>query len=313
LDLCRNHLFFCIDIAYIHLRRDLCESFMKYTNKLNLPQPIVDAVINDKYSKGAADISVTELMDPPQMRDLKKRYENKIIIDVSDQLYALYGQIIHKIFEVNEKEAVAERRLSIEVGGWSISGGMDRYTAKEGLLQDYKFTTVYKVKKGEAPEEWVRQLNVYAEILRQNGEKVINLEIVALFRDWSKLEASRDENYPQYMISIVEIPLIDSKEVMKYIESQVRLHQDADKGTYIPCSKEERWAKDDSYAIMKEGNDRAYRVCASKEAAQLVMSGLGVREKEYSIELRKGESVRCKNYCVVKDFCVQYSKEKIKG
>ena len=49
---------------------------MKLTNNHNLPEAIVAAIMNDSYTKGDADISVTELLTPPQLRHLKlKHYE----------------------------------------------------------------------------------------------------------------------------------------------------------------------------------------------------------------------------------------------
>jgi hypothetical protein len=277
---------------------------MKFTNKLGLPQPLVDAVINDPYTKGDADISVTELLDPPQMRYLKKKHEEEITEDVADRLYSLYGQVIHGILERAEKTATAERRLSIEVSGWKVGGGMDRFVIKEGLLQDYKFTTAYKVKKESAPEEWVKQLNIYAEILRQNGEKVAKLQIVAILRDWSKLEASRDAEYPQQQVVILDLPLIDQNDVLQYIKEGVKLHQEAAKGNYSECTKEERWAKDDVYAVMKIGQERAVRLCASEEAAELI------KKSGQYIEKRNGISTRCEHYCPVKNFCKQYKGSK---
>lgn len=277
---------------------------MKYTNKLGLPQPLVDAVTNDPYTKGDADISVTELMDPPQMRYLRKKHEEEITFDVANRLYSLYGQVVHGILERNEKTAIAERRLSVQVSGWKVGGGMDRFVVDDGILQDYKFTTAYKVKKGEAPEEWVKQLNIYAEILRQNGDDVKKLQIVAILRDWSKLEASRDSEYPQQQVVLFDVPIIATQEVMQYITERVKLHQDGAKGIYPECTKEERWAKDDVYAVMQEGRERAVRLTASEEAANLIL-----KPGQY-IEKRVGISTRCEHYCAVKEFCTQYKKEK---
>lgn len=45
---------------------------MKYTNKFNLPDGLARAVMNDPYSKGDADFSVTELLDPPQLTQFRK-------------------------------------------------------------------------------------------------------------------------------------------------------------------------------------------------------------------------------------------------
>ncbi len=275
---------------------------MRLTNKLNLPQPIVSAIANDSYSKGDADISVTELIDPPMLVALKKRYANDLSEDVSDRIFSLLGQSIHSILERADTTAVVERRLSILIEGWKVSGSMDRFVLSNGLLQDYKLTTVYKVKGGRLPEEWVKQLNIYAEILRQNGETVKTLQIVALLRDWSKGLVEREEGVPTQQCVVIDIPLIPEEEVIEYIRAQVLAHQDAQvRDQYSPCTKEERWAKDDVYAVMKKGQKRALRLCNSQEAADLHISTLP--KGMYSVEYREGESTRCKSYCPVSKHC----------
>ena len=50
---------------------------MKITNNANIPQPIVDAIKNDSYSKGKADISVTQLIAPAQIVALERKHEYK--------------------------------------------------------------------------------------------------------------------------------------------------------------------------------------------------------------------------------------------
>jgi len=256
---------------------------MKLTNKLNLPQPIADAVKNDGYTKGDADISVTELLSPPYQRALKVKHEEEIEEDVSDRIFSLLGQTVHGILERSESTGIAERRLSIECNGWKVSGGMDRFVAKDGLLQDYKLTTVYKTKAGNIPEEWAQQLNIYAEMLRQNGEEVKTLEIVAIYRDWSKTAAERESDYPQRQVEVLRIPLISSREVVEFIAERVRLHQRAASGEVSPCSKEERWAKDDTWALMKDGNKKASKLLKNAGEAEAII----LAKNEY-IQFRPG-------------------------
>lgn len=285
----------------------------KLTNKLDLPQSLVDAVKNDSYSKGDADISVTELQDPPLMRQLKKKHSEEIEEDVSDRIWSLLGQVVHGILERADNTSIAERRLHIMVEGWKLSGAMDRFVLKDSLLQDYKLTTLYKIKGGNIPEEWAKQLNIYAEILRQNGDVVKKLEVVAILRDWSKSAARREgQEYPPNQVMVVDIPLVDSKEVVSYIQERVKLHQEGDKGNYGECTKEERWAKDDVWAIMKTGNKRAVKLLFSEEMAK---SALDVYGKGHYIEFREGENVRCASYCSVAKFCPSYqaSLNKTKG
>lgn len=286
---------------------------MKITNKLNLPQPLVKAVTNDGYSKGDCDISVTSLLKPPQLLALEKRHEEEITEDVSDRIWSLLGQVVHGILERSDDTAITERRLYVDVLGWRVGGAMDRFVLKEGLLQDYKFTTVYKVRDG-ITEEFAKQLNIYAHILRANGEKVNKLEIVAILRDWSKNQYKREgAPYPSNQVVILDVPIIDDKEVRQFIEERVKLHQAAieekDSTKLLPCTKEERWAKDDVYAIMKEGGKRAVRLTASQAAANMVLEDL---DKKHYVEYREGESIRCESYCSVKNFCAQYKQMKEK-
>lgn len=276
---------------------------MKWTNKLSLPQPIVDAIKNDGYTKGDADISVTELLDPPMMRALKIKHEEELTEDVSDRIFSLLGQTVHGILERADKTGIAERRLVIEVSGWRISGGMDRFISRDGVLQDYKLTTVWKTKGGKIPEEWAQQLNIYAEMLRQNGDEVKELQIVAIYRDWSKAAAERESDYPQQQIEILSIPLIDSETVLHFITERVKLHQAGEKGTYPSCTKEERWEKDEKWAFMKQGQKRALKLFNTKEEAE---EQYKFQDSKTAIEHRPGVSVRCESYCSVAKFCKFY-------
>ena len=58
---------------------------MKITNELGLPEPLVDAVRNDGYTKGNADFSVTGLIGPPYQRKLMGEFGEKITEDVSER------------------------------------------------------------------------------------------------------------------------------------------------------------------------------------------------------------------------------------
>ena len=278
---------------------------MRLTNKQKLPQPLVDAVKNDGYTKGNADISVTELLKPPMQRALEIKHEAELEEDVSDRIFSLLGQTIHSILERSETEGIAERRLSIKINGWTVSGGMDRFVSRDGLLQDYKLTTVYKTKDKNIPEEWCKQLNIYAEMLRENGDEVKKLEVVCIYRDWSKGAAERDNEYPQRQVEVIEIPLIEPKEVRAFIEERVKLHQEAAKGNYEPCTKEERWAKDDQWAVMREGRKTAIKLHFSELHANLHKDELG---KGHFVEKRPGKSTKCESYCPVKKQCEYYNK-----
>lgn len=272
---------------------------MKLTNKLNLPQPIVDAVANDSYDKGSADISVTGLLKPPRIVALEGKHADELTEDASQRIWSLFGQAMHGVLERADNSGIAERRLSIEVEGWKISGQMDRYF--NGLVQDYKFVTAWKFKDGGVPEEYEQQMNCYAEILRRNGHEVRELEIVGILRDWSKLEAARDESYPQEQIVVRKVTLWPAEIAQKFISERVKLHQAA--RTVLPlCSQSERWGKPDTFAVTKQGASRATRVYEREEDA----IAHAKQNAALYVEERKGENVRCKHYCPVASFCNQF-------
>lgn len=280
---------------------------MKITNKLGLPQPIVDAVANDPYTKGSSDISVTGLLQPPRKTALDKKYEGELEEDAAERIWALFGQALHSVLERANKTGVAERRLSMQVEGlpgqtWKVSGAMDRY--EDGLVQDYKFVTVWKFKDGGVPEEYEQQLNCYAALLRHHGHVVKRLEIVGILRDWSKLEAERDQSYPQQQIVVREVPMWPEIKALAFMTERVRLHQAA--RIKLPlCTSEERWQKQTYWAVQKPNAKRAVRLYETEEEAKEHCE----IEKGLIIVKRPGESVRCRAYCSAAKFCAQYQKE----
>jgi len=275
---------------------------VKLTNRLNLPQPLVSAVANDEYSRGDADISVTGLLKPPRIAALEILHADELTEDASDRIWSLFGQAMHTVLQRSNTSGIAERRLAIEVAGWKVSGSMDAYY-DHGLLQDYKFVTVYKFKDGGVPEEYQAQLNIYAEILRQHGQQVKWLEIVGILRDWSKLEAARDPEYPQTQVIVRSVELWPSERVREVIEERVRLHQQARKGLPL-CTIEERWEKPTKWAVMKKGASKSLKNHDTEEAARIHAAEVGA-----SVEKRPGEATRCKAYCPVARFCTQYTGE----
>lgn len=271
---------------------------MILTNKSNLPQAIVDAVQNDPYSSGGADISVTQLIAPPRKVALEKTFSLEITEDAADRIWSLLGQSIHTILERANRVGIAERRLSMACEGWTISGGMDLYD-EDGVIVDYKTTSAWSC-KGGVKEEWVRQLNVYAEILRANGHPVKGLRVVAILRDWSKLEAARDAEYPQSQVSSLSVPLWTPEQAKHYIHERVILHRQA-RVSLPECSPEERWAKPTVYAVMKPGRKTAVRLFTDSTSAQAMAMGL----KDHFVTERPGADTRCQFYCSASKFCSQ--------
>lgn len=293
----------------------------KPTNKLNLPAPLYKALCNDSYSPGESDYTATGLIAPARIEALKILHKDNIQEDASDLIYSLQGQSVHTILEraaedLKSEGWIAETRFYHIVDGKKVGAQIDVFHPDTGLLQDYKLTSVYKVKDG-ITEEFAQQMNIQAELLRRNGYEIKKMEIVAILRDWSKGEREREvrsfgehASYPANQVVILDVPLIPSEEVVEFIRTRINAHESARNGTLPQCSAEERWAQPDKWAVMKWGQKKAVSLHNSQEAAELVANSLHTEGKPVIVQKRPGTSRRCESYCPVAKFCTQYKKLK---
>src|SRR3989304_3857845 len=119
---------------------------MKLTNRANLPQAMMNAVSNDGYRQ-AEGISVTRLIDSPLVRHLRSLHHDSIEEDVSDRIWALFGQVVHTILERANTTGMVEQRLYATVEGKTISGQFDHL--ENGILTDWKLPSVWSVVYGK--------------------------------------------------------------------------------------------------------------------------------------------------------------------
>jgi hypothetical protein len=283
---------------------------MKVTNLNNLPEPLVRAVTRHPRRRDSNVISVTELIQPPQLRALALKHENEIVEDASDRIWALLGTLLHGVLERNAKgleDTISEEELEIDVLGWRVIGHYDlsEIVLDGELLTDWKLTSVWAVKDGIKPE-WEAQLNVYAELIRRAGRYVNQLQIVTIGRDWSKSKAQFDQSYPQQQVQTFSVPLWSSEQATDYLEERVRLHQNAEQGIYPDCTPQERWERETQWALMKRGQKKAVKLYLNSD---LALQAAG-EAKDLSVVERRGASVRCESYCPVSRFCKQYEKLK---
>lgn len=272
---------------------------MNLTNLLGLPDAFVAAVKNDPYT-GGGDISVTKLIDSPQRRVLYGKYKDFVVEDVSDRVWALMGQAVHTVLERAGTSALVEERLFMEVNGWKLSGQFDRLHVADKTIQDWKVTTTYKA---DGDDSWTKQLNILRMLAIANGHDIERLQVVAIFRDWQRSKAERDDKYPKSNVKVIELPVWSNEQAMQYITERVSMHQAAVKGEEVLCSDDERWYAGSTFALIKEGNKRATKVADTKEE-------LGEPAKGFFIEERKGGYRRCEGYCEVAPFCPQLARER---
>lgn len=283
---------------------------MRITNKLGLPDAIVEAVRNDPYNPGWGDITVSQLIAPPRQQALIGQHVAELEEDASDRIWSLLGQTVHSILERAEPSALVEQRLYADFAGWKVSGQFDRLHVRDGVLQDYKTSSVWSTLRG-AKVEWIAQLNILAELCEVNGYGIRRTEVVAIYRDWSKREAERSADYPKAQVAVVEIPLWARDVRVAYIEERVKLHREARDGTLPECSTDERWLRDEKWAVMKPGNQKATALWLTPEEARAdaeareAASIQARKPARFVVEHRPGENTRCESYCSAVRWCEQ--------
>ena len=277
---------------------------MILTNHLNLPEQIVNAVKKDDYNNNGTYSATTLLKDPKEII-LFNRHKDEITEDVSEHVYSLLGTSVHYILEKAEEgeNQFKEERLYYKFGDDTISGKFDFYDMEEEMLGDYKVTTVYKYLLGDN-EHYRFQLLTYAYLLRKNGFPCKGGRIYQIFRDLQRSKAKFDKSYPQKPVNVITFRFYDKD--FTYIENEIQqrlanIHKYEDfADDEIPiCSKENRWATDDKFAVMKKGRKSAMRVLNSKEEAEEWMKNNG---GEF-IQERPAESRKCVDYCSCCEFC----------
>ena len=277
---------------------------MNITNNNQIPIPIYRAICQNWYSGANVQhfCSVTELLKPVKLFVLERRHRADLTREASDLIWSLMGSAMHKVLEKSEtKNSLNEERLFCELNGKIISGGIDLY--EDGVISDFKFTSVWSFIYASGKREWEEQLNLYAYLYQTAGFEVKKLQIIAIFRDWSASKGRFEKSYPN-QVEIIPIRKWSTDQCEHFIrqklfqlEMALRVPDDA----IQECSQKDRWQDDDVFAVMKKGNKRAVKLCTCEEQAKAYMKTNLEKDKLF-LDVRHGEPKRCENYCPVNHY-----------
>ena len=292
---------------------------MKLTNTMNLPQPFVSAAESDhRYTPKR--YSATALLKGVRQCILERRHDDEITEDVSDMVWAIFGTAVHGILEAGQETEtqLKENKLVVDMpNGYQLSGIFDLYVESTGTVTDYKTASVWKVNFGEKDpaqfDDWRKQTLIYCWMLRQIGFEAKRGEIVALLKDHSKTKAKIGEHpaHPVYRIGwdFSDEQIAECGEWLKARFEEIAAAEQLPDEQLPMCTKEERWGKDDKWAVKKKGNKRAAKLHDSE--AEAIADAKARSEKEgkpYEVEHRPGTDSRCMDYCSACQFCDHYKK-----
>ena|SRR3990167_908473 len=320
---------------------------MIYLNGLKLPEPIAAAIRGDSYhekrqaqladycqKQGIAQdkvlhFSVSDLISPPRRRVLTRRYWDKIIKDVSQDIYRILGQAVHAYLaqHCQNKYIPEERIFHHRLWGDKIvviSGEPDLVTPA-GEIHDYKVAAVYSWQKAQeegVKSEWETQLNLYAWLhIMTKDQKITGLKNHLILRDF-KLSETVQENYPKAGIQVIDVPLWSLEQTEEYVQERMRLHVQAEAmfDDELPeCSAYEMWEKPEAWAVQRQGASRAAKLVrvagdeGNKQATEIAAEKnlrLKKDEQEFMVEHRPGERGFCEKFCNAAGFCNQFMEYK---
>ncbi len=96
---------------------------MKITNRLGLPQLLVDLAGYERTGHRLGDITVTEMNSAPQQLELCRRYDDVIEVDAADRLWVVWGNAVHHMLRMQPHDnALVEERLGIDGQTGSLAG-----------------------------------------------------------------------------------------------------------------------------------------------------------------------------------------------
>ena len=279
---------------------------MKVTNKLNMPAAFVNAVSTARHN-AAGCFSATTLNKGAKEIILSDRHFDEITVDAADSVWAVWGTAVHALLESQPDNNFHEESFKVPVSNSFVTGQVDSYDMENGVINDWKTASVWKVQFNDF-KDWRAQGLTYAWLLQQSGLEVKKCRFVALLKDHSKTKAKTDSSYPQSPVFIYEfdVTAADLEETaarilakVQEIESAYKLDDDA----IEPCSAEERWADGEKWAVMKNGRKSAVKVFDNQLDADAMAGEMG---NAYYVEHRPAISRKCGDYCNCKDFCNFY-------
>lgn len=307
-------------------------------NDINLPYPIFKAILNDPYSNGDADYSVSQLFESARYIFGHRRMPPGFTEKVSDKMALFEGSMYHDGVEhrlIDDPEFIVEKRLflNIMVNGEpvKISGAFDVYHIDSETLYDHKTTKAGGWKmRHKKMAAYGQQVNIYRLLMKLNKvAEPMNLAIIFMIKGWDEID-SYSPGYPPCQFMLEPVSVMEYDEVVGLIRSKIielESYKDMELSEMPYCEPHQRWEDPPTYKVCKldkNGNIplRPRAVPRSKTVAKSVFDteeeAVKLKQKlgsEYFWTEVGGEPKRCLKHCKLAkagicDFGERYKKTK---
>lgn len=286
---------------------------MVITNKLGLPQAVVDLVKdNEGHELNWDRYSVTELLGSTREIILNRRYDNVIEQDVSQMTNLILGSAVHNLIEKYDKTNMAEYKLECKVGSKTLVGRVDLYDEVNHTIVDWKTATVMKVLKQDF-KDYDKQGLMYSWLAIKNCLYVGKYKFILFLKDWTarelRLAKLKGDFYPESAIYVYEVNI--TADLLNATENEIKdkineleLAEQLADDELPDC--EETWYTGDKWAVYKNLTDaRAQRVLDTEKEANDYVAAKGGK-----VMFRKGQHRKCQDYCSCCEYCKYYKERK---
>lgn len=320
---------------------------MKITNNSGFRLPIAVWLLHDNYDyiNDENYISATSLLRPIKQIILAKRVlaEDKAM-DLAERVSASMGnalhdsiqsawenpegrakalrqlgypdQVIDRVVVNPSKEHIEanpdcipvwiEHRMFRKINGFIIGGKLD--FSAEGMLDDFKSTSVYTYLKNRKDTDYQLQGSIYRwldpELIK---DEFIHINFI--FTDWQKFMSYNDPDYPKDRIKEHVVKLLSLDQTEKFISdklNQIVTYWNSPEEEIPECTDEDLWRSDPQYKYYSDpqkANDPKAR--SSKNFDNLNEANAHMAEKGKGIiKVVPGEVKACQ-YCPAYLVCKQ--------
>jgi hypothetical protein len=275
---------------------------MKYTNKHNLPQRVIDVIkgVNpDRPKPTNKTFHVTELYMPAYARNLLVNKWDDIVKDYSDSLLTAQGSSLDMAYDKylpyndgwDTQISFAE-----PMEGVTLVGTLDAYNRKTETLVSLKQTAVwaasYKI------EDYTKQENCYTWFLNKKWKKVSKILVDVWLRNWQLKQSQWSHDYPKIPYEQIELEIWPIEKTEQFIKDQIHyLTMCKD-----PCTREDKWQK---YAVMKNTNKTPSKNCTTKQEGELWIENYKKENptKKDKFKIVDTPPLNCLSYCASRSVC----------
>ncbi len=291
---------------------------MQITNINKYPIAFVNAA-KERLHKSVADrIGVTQLINAPLVRTLLIEKWDEVVLDVDDFVDRIYGIAVDKYLRQFESDVILSQfKLELYFDkGITLVGVPDRICLDKSFIGDYKFWKVASLRFEQT--DAIAQLNIYRYLCKKlHNWGIEKLYIHPMLKDWRILpnwQKKNERDYPKCRIPTFELPVWTYDQTELFIQDKLIDHLN---NPYRPCTSEEKWQSETTYALKKKGKKQAViaSFAGSGGEKKFLTENDCISEAKktkkikkwptngYYVEARIGECRKCLNYCPVRSVC----------